>query len=244
MDIHRSTCPQIGEEEIPSLQVSCDGVTETKSTTVTLDVYSSRTTKCKIPYVHKFVRPLGKFKLDNRRHLNEFLIDVKSVGRVCQFIGDNPKRALARECKHHSSNFAYKYCFAKATRQTINTSDNANQKHDIQLQQKLITDKLAIGVDNEIERRALETLLDNLITEDRSLRKGASHPVWPARSANGEERTTEKVLEIIDKLESSEEPLSPGELKGIMGRSLFLDIAGFDFVKDIPVDIFMQFALV
>ena len=55
---------------------------------------------------------------------------------------------------------------------------------------------------------------------------------WPPSTAQGEPRTTEKVLNIVNDLEN----LAPDERKGITGRSLFLDIPSFVFVRDIPAE--------
>ena len=60
-------------------------------------------------------------------------------------------------------------------------------------------------------------------------KKKHSHIVWPSSTANGEPRTKEKILRIVEKIEAGEE-LTPSEKKGVKGHSLLLDIEGFDFV--------------
>ena len=59
LDIHRSKCPN--SEDEPRLQVSCDGVSESRSTSVSLDVYSARSTTCQVPYPFCLVRPNVRF---------------------------------------------------------------------------------------------------------------------------------------------------------------------------------------
>ena len=55
---------------------------------------------------------------------------------------------------------------------------------------------------------------------------------WPASTANGEPRTREKIEEILDNIEN----LSQKEKKGIVGRSLMLDIPNYNVVRDSPAE--------
>ena len=105
--IHRSRCPNAGDQ----LQISCDGVSESKSTSVSLDVYSARATDCQVPYPFCLVRPNVKLcGVDNRSKLHDFIVDIGQEGRIVQFIGDNPKRAIARDSLSHSSYYPCEYC--------------------------------------------------------------------------------------------------------------------------------------
>ena len=121
-------------------------MTETKSTSVSLDVYSLRHCDCQVTYPVKLYRPL--FKLpdnDNRRHMYNFIEDIKSVADIAQFIGDNPKRALARDSKMHSSYYPCEYCFARGIRHFINvySNDMCHKIKDYKLQKEIIKEKLA-----------------------------------------------------------------------------------------------------
>ena len=55
---------------------------------------------------------------------------------------------------------------------------------------------------------------------------------WPASTANGEPRTREKIEEILNNIEN----LSQKEKKGIVGRSLMLDIPNYNVVRDSPAE--------
>lgn len=53
---------------------------------------------------------------------------------------------------------------------------------------------------------------------------------------NSEPRTLEKVLDIISKIEQSDRELELTETKGIVGRSLLLDVENFDFINGVPCE--------
>ena len=55
---------------------------------------------------------------------------------------------------------------------------------------------------------------------------------WPASTANGEERTREKIEDILENIED----LSPRERKGIVGPSALMQLPNFDIVMDTPCE--------
>ena len=136
--IHEDKCPSFEEKKI---QLSCDGVHENKSTSVSIDVYSWNFKNCKAIYPHKLVRPLNKYKVDDKITLREVVHDVSSNHlRIMQYIADKLKRSTAKDCKSHSSWFACEYCFAKGTK--IVVSDNENAKKKINEQINVIEEKI------------------------------------------------------------------------------------------------------
>ena len=83
------------------------------------------------------------------------------------------------------------------------------------------------------------TLLKDNENQIHQLRKKKGHLIWPAHSKDSEKRTITEIQEttqkIIDKQEGNlQEDLLQEDLKGFVGRSLFLDIEGFNFIDDIP----------
>ena len=216
-------------------------MSESKSTSVSLDVFSAKTNNCPVTYALKILRPHGKYKgLDPRPHFQDFLQDVKTQGDIVLFIGDNPKRALARDSLSHSSYYPCEYCFARGIRHYINSnseSEMCQKLKDFKLQKEVIEEKLAnaTNVDNSTKKQ-LEQLLATINEEEKNLPKNKSQTAWPANTANAEPRSREKILEILTKIETSDTILPAEETKGIIRRSLFLDIPGFNFVRDIPVD--------
>ena len=238
LDIHRSKCPH--SEELPRLQISCDGVSESKSTSVSLDVYSARSTNCQVTYPYCIVRPNVRFSgVENREKLGNFIEDVSTEGKIVQFIGDNPKRAIARDSLSHSSNYPCEYCFKKGTRLNVNeNSVNTCQKlKELKLQKDVITEKLhnSPHIDN-VTKCNLHQLLTSIADEEKNLHKSKSQTVWPASTSRGEPRTRQKILDILQRMAESDTILPADVTKGIVRRSFFLDLPDFDFVKDIPCD--------
>ena len=68
--------------------------------------------------------------------------------------------------------------------------------------------------------------------KNEGIKFARSQLVWPHSTAFGPPRSNENTLAIIAKME--ENPLPPETAKGIVGRSLFLDIEYFDFTNNIP----------
>ena len=101
--------------------LSSDGVSETKSTSITLDVYSLKFENCKTIYPLRIVKPIKKIDFDHTLHFNLALNDIYSSNcKVRYFIGDNPKRAIVRQCLSHSSWYPCEYCSCKGTKIVTN----------------------------------------------------------------------------------------------------------------------------
>ena len=78
--------------------------------------------------------------------------------------------------------------------------------------------------------------MKNLSETEKDIQsKKHSHIVWPASSMNGEERTKEQVLDIVEQLEAGNE-LTHHEKKGIKGRSLLLNIDHFDYIIGVTTE--------
>lgn len=176
--------------------------------------------------------------MDHQAYLDYFLSDVCCNNcLIHSFIGDNPKRAIARASKSHSSYFPCEYCEAHG--QLLHNEDKSirNRKTALIKQKEHILNKLATARENDIEEevRALMSVLESVNDAMKILNRKNNNIVWPSSSSNGSPRTTEKVLEITEKIEN-DDILSNEESKGIVGRSLFLDIPYFNYVLDIPTE--------
>ena len=234
IQIHNMKCPNA----CSTLQVSLDGVAECLSNTNSLDVYSVRFSQCRTIYPVQIVRPIGKFRVDAQEYLDQFLTDVCSNDcMIHSFIGDSQKRSTARASKGHSAYFPCEYCQCKG--QLLQHLDNSlkAKKNSLQKQKSDILTKLSQANDNEDENeiQTLTSLLCSVNDAIKGLNTKHNKIVWPASSMNGEKRTIEKVMEIVNKLEN-DDVLSLDEAKGIVGRSLFLDIPYFRFLLDIPAE--------
>ena len=234
--IHESRCPNFNTV----VQVSSDGVSENKSSINVLDVYSIRFDKCRMIYPCQIVRPIGKFKVDQRTYLDNFLTNVCCAKcHIAAFIGDNPKRVIAREGMGHSSYYPCEYCTCKGTLYKDRDSEVSARKNELIKSRSHLEEKIQKlnyeDQDNEEEIAHLMTVLKNVSKSIKDLNKKKGHIVWPKESFHSEPRSKENVADIAEKIQN-EENLTKDEKKGIVGRSLFLDIPYFDLITDIPAE--------
>ena len=160
-------CPSFTEAaaDIPNVMISLDGVSETKSTTTSLDVYSSKLRNCRSKYPHRIVRPLQKFKVDNGHEFSTFLNDLISNDcEVTDFVGDNPKRSFARESLNHASYYACEYCNAKAVqfkdidKNNVSNKDFESQSADIKKIQ-LLQNTPGTSASKQLDEQKIQLLL-------------------------------------------------------------------------------------
>ena len=236
VSLHDSVCPQDHERKI---QLSCDGISENKSTSTSIDIYSICFKNCKTIYPHKLVRPLGKSNVDHRKHLEDVLKDIQQYNlTITQYIGDNPKRSMAKECKCFSAWYPCEYCFGKGSK--IELRNNSKARENLIKQQQLIQEQIVSyqekisTPENELKIQQLQSLYKELQKSINALKK-KSNILWPASTMNAQHRSRQSILEIVEKLEKNEIH-SIDDCKGIMGRSLLLDIPNFNFVYDSPAE--------
>ena len=173
MQIHKSACPKEHEGSRPKLQLSCDGVAECKSNSVTMDVYSVKTTVCQVPYAVKILRPCSKYKIvDQGVHFSDVLQDVQTQGDIVHYIADNPKRAIARDSLQHISNYPCEYCFAKGYKcnRKGNCKEEIEKKKAIALQIELIKQTIQSET-RPAELNILNSILTDLEKEEKELTK-------------------------------------------------------------------------
>ena len=167
--------------------------------------------------------------------------------KISHYIGDNPKRSQARQCLSHSSWYPCEYCVCKGTKIVTNDIEIEKKKKHLQIQKKIVHDKIMeieAQKENEEEeeeeetRTKLESLRNiekELIDSEKKLKPKKSNIVWPETSSNGTPRTLDQYFDIYQQIENNQ-PLTPDEAQGVVGRSLLFDIRGFHFIRDIPVD--------
>lgn len=184
------------------------------------------------------IRPIGKYRYDQKHYLDLFLSDVCSNQCIIHsFIGDKPKRAIAKDCKSHSSYFPCEYCEAKGKLLSKEDREILNRKCTLGQQKADIILRLseAHENDNEEEIEALNSVLKSVSEAIKSINQKYNNIVWPSSTMNAPKRTVEKVLQISNRIENGE-ILSTDESKGVLGRSLFLDIPYFNMIDDMPTE--------
>ena len=174
--------------------------------------------------------------MDKKRILRDVIEDISANGlRIMQYIADNLKRAEAKDVKCHSSWFPCEYCFARGTK--IEVSDNVRAKNKIEQQILLVQEKINQCQNGPSSSQKIENLrsLQNELKKSMAALKRKSNILWPFSTLNAENRTRRAILEIVEKIENQEE-LTLDEKKGIIGRSVLLDVPNFNYVYDTPAE--------
>lgn len=201
---------------------------ESRSTSVSLEIYSSRAKGCRQVFPHQIVRPLGKKSVDHHKCFYDFINDL--VGNdytIEQYIADNLKRAIGKKCLCHSSLYACEYCFSKASQFVSENASKDAKKHFEKIRKKVR------NAENSLNVTAIEAEIEKAEKNMKGNRR--SHLVWPSSTINGEPRTHEKILEIAERTEE-EGKLPRDEAKGVVGKSALFYIPGFDIVIDVPTE--------
>ena len=107
LTIHESKCPN----PTKTLNLSVDGVSESKSSTVSLDVFTMKMRKCKTIYPCRIVRPIGRVKVSSNEHFEKLLKDVEENNcSIDKLVADKPKRSDLKCIKNHSAYYPCEYC--------------------------------------------------------------------------------------------------------------------------------------
>ena len=222
------------------VSLSSDGVSECLSNNNCLDVYSFKFKNCRTIYPHTIIRSITKkYKVDYKKTFENIISDLhKNNCTIKNFIADNLKRANARDALNHASTFACEYCFAKATVFNVCDAIINNKKSKLIAHKQFLVERLnslrESGGDNE-EIQTIQEIIDTITKSIKDVSK-RGHLVWPSSTMGGEDRTKEKILNIVEKIEENGGEISKEEAKGIRGRSPFLAIPYFNIVKHMPCE--------
>lgn len=236
-----SRCPNAGSiDDHIDVQLSCDGVSECRSNSISMDIYSTKVKGCQQVYPLRIIRPIDKTYVGLENHLQSVIDEMNLCFMLIkQYIADNPKRALAKMCLNHASVFPCEYCFARGSKNECAPKDLEIFRKKMDLKKVLINEKIADLKSNpnssKNEIKTLEAIAKELNTESKKGPQKKHNVVWPASSREGEPRTDPKVQEIIAKIEENP-ALDKEEKKGIVGRSPLWDIPNFNFTRDSPCE--------
>lgn len=198
--IHGENCEShFNGDEPKEVLLSLDGVSESKSTSILLDVYSLKFVHCRDIFPIKIVRPLAKNSVDQQKQLSLVLSAVLRNNLVIRdFVADNPKRSFLRLSLQFSAKFGCEYCFSCGSPCTSN-SNEANDKliENIRKQKEDLNEQIQNLIDNDDDITKIDSLraiLKNLDEAEKIAKKQNKHChiVWPATTSNGEPRTKKK----------------------------------------------------
>lgn len=228
------------------VQLSLDGVQESRSSTVSMDVYSIKQVNCKCVFPIRLIRTFNRYKMDERNQFKKVLDDLNNNSfHVKDVVGDNPKRSFMRCAKCFSATYGCEYCESCAVQ-----IKDAKGISEVKKKYKMLRDNLAAKIellkngpntstsDNNSQIASLNSILVDLDKEEKKeiSTKASTNLCWPQSTMNGELRTEEKVLEIVNNIEQSSSQLLPSETKGFIGRSLLLSQPNFNFIDNIVTE--------
>ena len=231
------------------IQLSLDGVMESKSSFNSLDTYSVKFDNCRNIYPIRIIKPCEKFKFDEQEQLRLVLEDINDNHLVIECaVLDNPKRSDVRCAKCASAKFGCEYCencaisFVDSQKKSltlIRKNYYIKEKNISQEIKQLQLTQTQSDDDNETLLNLRETLATLIEEKENELRKkGRKKITWPASTMGGNLRTVDGIKHISNEIEINPEILKndPEFCKGIKGKSLMLDQPFFDITKDLPCE--------
>ena len=231
----------------PIVQLSLDGVQESKSSVTSLDTYSVKFNHCRNIYPIAIIRPCDRYKYDDQAEFKNILQRLNANGIIIDCaIGDNPKRSFFRCAKCFGAKNGCEYCqnCAVSYSGSLKTLNIIERKFDLQERRILnqieeIQSNQEIPHDTEqiMELRAL--LKENEKEKKEEIRKKCRKQLtWPSSTMEGNLRTVENITAITEEIERNPDIVKsdPEFCKGIKGRSLLLDQPAFHIIHDVPCE--------
>ena len=246
--IHNVICPDHEHNE-QTIQLSLDGVLESKSSFNSLDTYSIKFHNCRNIYPVRIIKPCEKYRYDVQEQLRYVLQDINDNNLIIECaVFDNPKRSDVRCAKCASAKFGCEYCvncaisFVDSNRKSLTL---LRKKYEIQeknisqqIQQLQRTQSESDDEDEQLQNLR-ETLVSLIEEKEKELKRNSRKKItWPSSTMGGDLRTVESIKEICNEIENNPDILrtNPDFCKGIKGRSLLLNQPYFDLVIDMPCE--------
>lgn len=240
-----STCKEV--------QLSFDGVQESKSSSVTNDIFSVSFPTCKKVYPIRIIRPANKFKYDVQEQIKKVIDNINECEcDLSEFVLDKLKRSTVKCVLGHSSTYACEYCEASAIQVEDPTVpfEQAAIRKKFELRKKSVLNNIEFIKESpgsvlskqrdDLKIQELEQVLENLEDEKKKeLKKAAkfkSHLAWPSSTMNGRLRTQEIIKYVVNKIKRSDGEVDKHERKGIIGQSHLLYQPNFHFINGISAE--------
>ena len=242
--IHNNICNEHAQDQ-PIIQLSLDGVLESKSSLNSLDTYSVKFSNCRNIYPLSIVKPCNKFKYDDQNHFKNILDDINTNNVIIEScIFDKPKRSRMKCTKCHAAKFPCEYCYNSAVVHVHKNEKNLNSiRKRYATQESNLSQQLTQISQSQTQQREEEHLREELETlqqdKQNELEKcGRKKLTWPSSTMQGNLRTLEDVRTIVEEITRNPNILKsdPDFCKGIKGKSLLLDQPHFHYVNDVPCE--------
>ena len=244
--IHHFIC-QNHEQQQPIVQLSLDGIMESKSSLVSLDTYCLKFEGCRNIYPIRIVRPCNRYKYDELKIVQEVLTEINENDLVIDCtVMDKPKRSMSKCLKSSAAKFPCEYCENAAVHCVVDINKKAASLilRNYELREESLSQQIEnVRQTQDSEAEEIEDLqeeIDNLnAKKEAELSKtGRKHLTWPASTRTGNLRTLDKIRDIVNEIEENPEILrtDPDSCKGIKGKSPFLDQPNFHMIDDMPCE--------
>ena len=231
------------EVDTPIIQLSLDGVQESRSSLNSLDIYSIKFNHCRNIFPIRIIRPCQKFKFDEQFELEQVLSDINSNNLTIDCgVFDAMKRSTVLCIKGHSAKFPCQYCESSAVPFFIHTKTSIATDKQYEAQCKTLSQELSQledDPDNSEDLINLRERIDNLNEKrENELQKVRKQLTWPSSTMAGKQRTVEGIRQIANAIKDNPDLVKtdPDYCKGIKGASLFLDQPFFNLIFDIPCE--------
>ena len=242
MKIHQAICPR-HRLHPPVVQLSLDGVLESKSSLNSIDVYSVTFNQCRTIYPIRIIKPCERYKYDEQAQLKSVLEDLNSNGVTIDCaVGDAPKQSTLLCIKGHSAKFPCQYCESSAVPFYTNAKSNLSIEKRYKLPLQNLSQELSQLEENQSDNEDISNLrnrLNDLNKEkEKELLKGRKQLTWPSSTMTGKPRTLNSIREIANAIENDPNLVrtDPDFCKGIKGKSLLLDQPSFHMINDTPCE--------
>ena len=134
--IHSSICPSHQQYEDGPMEVvlSCDGVSDAKSNSISLDIFSLAFPECASVYPIVVIRSEEKGNVNLISELTKITDQLKLLNAIIKCVlCDNPMRAILRNGKNHAAYYACEYCTSHAIQyqdpQLAKDTEKEKQEH-------------------------------------------------------------------------------------------------------------------
>ena len=213
IEIHSSTCPR---PHCDTVQLSLDGIQESKSSSVTTDAYSITFKNCSKVYPIRLIRPTNKYKYNEQNQILNVITDIhESSCTISSVVSDNPKRSNCRCALCHSASYACEYCEACAvliTNQLAHIKE-ASIKKKYELRRKSLLNTIEFLKDSPgsvKSKEADQKKIDNLTKTLQTLEEEESKEIktiekkrklaWPFSTMSGTLRTQDLIKYTVNKI--------------------------------------------
>ena len=113
------------------VDLSCDGVSDSNSSSVSMDIFTVSFPECSTVYPLAVLRPIEKTSISFNQEFARVIQDLKDNDiRIRNVRADNPMRAAMRNCKNHASYYSCEYCRSSASYFKPSAKDLSDRKRD------------------------------------------------------------------------------------------------------------------